>query len=74
MSPCKRASYTGFWGGLEISLVRKWNELPQAVKQQQSVNSFKSALDRWVSGKLATGGDRAENLQTIREETLVKTT
>ena len=27
--------------------VRKWNELPDVVRNQSNVNSFKNAYDRW---------------------------
>ena len=30
-----------------VRVVRKWNELPESVKNQKSVNGFKNAYDRW---------------------------
>ena len=31
-----------------IRVIRRWNELPEAVKTQKSVNGFKTALDKWL--------------------------
>ena len=31
-----------------VRVVRKWNSLPEEVKSQNSVNGFKTALDRWI--------------------------
>ena len=31
-----------------VRVVRRWNELPENVKTQKTVNSFKTALDKWL--------------------------
>ena len=30
-----------------VRVARSWNELPEAVKAQKSVNAFKNAYDKW---------------------------
>ena len=37
-----------------VRVVRQWNELPEIVKTQKNVNSFKSALDRWLDAREKT--------------------
>ena len=36
-----------------VRVVRRWNDVPEEVKSQNSVNGFKTALDKWIkkSGK-----------------------
>ena len=39
-----------------LRVVRSWNELPEQVKEQNSVNAFKRALDGWMDAKQNTSG------------------
>ena len=32
-------------------MVKKWNEIPDWVKEKQSVNAFKNAYDKWASNQ-----------------------
>ena len=34
-----------------VRVVRPWNELPEDVKSQKTVNGFKTALDRWLESR-----------------------
>ena len=34
-----------------VRIVKEWNSLPENVKAQKNVNSFKSSYDRWMSNK-----------------------
>ena len=31
-----------------IRVAKEWNRIPDSVKQQQSVNAFKNAYDKWT--------------------------
>ena len=34
-----------------VRIVRSWNELPEEVKSQKTVNGFKTALDGWLESR-----------------------
>ena len=40
---------------------KAWNKLPEEVKTQRSINSFKNALDRWREGNPPEDRDAGEN-------------
>ena len=32
-----------------VRAAKRWNEIPDEVKEQQSVNAFKNAYDKWAN-------------------------
>ena len=43
-----------------VRAAKAWNRLPEEVKQQNSINSFKNALDRWKEGNPPQDRDAEE--------------
>ena len=40
-----------------VRVVKKWNEIPDWVKEKTSVNAFKNAYDKWNEDKSRTRED-----------------
>ena len=47
-----------------VRVVRQWNNLPDNVRNQKSVNAFKNAYDRWVETNGAPARNTPTNLTT----------
>ena len=47
-----------------VRVVRQWNNLPDNVRNQKSVNAFKNAYDRWVETNGAPARNAPTNLTT----------
>ena len=47
-----------------VRAAKKWNEIPEAVKKQTSVNAFKNCYDRWKTNRPTDlSGDIIEDFQ-----------
>ena len=40
-----------------VRVVKKWNELPEEVKNQTSINGFKNSYDRWRLNQKRNGDE-----------------
>ena len=34
-----------------VRVVKNWNEIPEWIKEKESVNAFKNAYDKWASNQ-----------------------
>ena len=51
-----------------IRVAKKWNEIPEWVKEKDSVNSFKNAYDKWTDHQSRTcEGDLTERGADLTE-------
>ena len=44
-----------------MRVAKEWNQLPEEVKNQKSVDGFKNAYDRWIQNGTKKDGDQSEN-------------
>ena len=51
-----------------VQTVRPWNELPESVKAQKTVNGFKSAYDRWKQKGEIEKRQNTQNEETAEED------
>ena len=52
-----------------VRAAKKWNELPEMVKNRTSVNRFKNAYDKWINSEPLTEDDDSRTGETHELET-----
>ena len=46
-----------------VRAAKKWNELPEMVKNRTSVNGFKNAYDKWINSEPLTEDDDSGRIE-----------